>query len=432
MAKQKLILVPSEAMDKNKKTDRNEHGLIRMGKAAREELGFKNHVELYPDTTDSSKRINGSMLLDVFQAFSEDIKKAKGTYSEDELKRIGFVTSKTFRKITGSSKKEDKNIWITNDAEDIVIGSDPEFLLFNDDGEVIRANEVISYTGKIGCDGAMAEVRPPPAISPEDLTRNIELLFKNEKLISPIKPYRWEAGCYHIDNRRDYPIGGHLHFGNPVKITRINTERRYEFFNVVNRIVDELLSVPMIKVDGKELGKARRTNCRMSSGGGYGYFGEWRPCNGHMEHRTLSGMWLMHPILATMVFGVAKAIVDEIYVYVVDKDYDQEYMFPTKFRRAEIWKPSFKEWAEMPLAKDMGCIKDSSMMISLLHNSDPRNITSKFLKTWYDRMKGLSTYEKYAKYIDGLYEILKHNTKTFLDYDRDIKKNWLEKTKFID
>ena len=419
-------------MDKNKKQDRNEHGLIRMGKVARDTLGFKEQVEIYPDTTSTSRRMRGSTLLDIFQAFSDDIKTAKERYTEEELTRVGFVTSKTFRKITGSTKKEDKNIWITNDAEDIVIGTDPEFLLFNAEGEVVRANEVMSYTGQIGCDGAMAEVRPHPAISPEDLTRNIELLFKNDKLTKSIKPYRWEAGCYHIDNRRDYPIGGHLHFGNPVQVARINTDRRYEFFNVINKVVDELLAVPMVKVDGSELGKARRTNCRMANHGGYGYFGEWRPCNGHMEHRTLSGMWLMHPTLTTLVFGVAKAIVDEIYVHVADNKFNMDYMFPAKLRRAELWKPSFKDWKEIPLAKDMDCVQDSARMIDLLHSSDPRKITAKFLKSWYDKMRHLSTYGKYSKYIDGLYEVLKNSTKTFIDYDRSLQKTWLEKTKFID
>ena len=301
--------------------------------------------------------------------------------------------------------------------------------MFNEDGGIVRANNVLSYNGPVGCDGAMAEVRPVPAITPEELVKNIEVLLKDKKLTKAIQSYDWVAGCYFKDQHRDYPVGGHIHIGNPMRIARMSTDNRVEFFKIFNKILDELLAIPMIKIDGADLGRARRTECTM---GKYGFFGEFRTCNGRLEHRTLSGMWLMHPILTTLVLGTAKAIIDEVYRHVADNDYKPAYMFPSKLRGAHIWEPNFDQWKSFPLANDMNCILDSRSMVELLHKSAASKISAKFLSSWYSRMKQLSTYKMYAKYIDGLYEVLKNSTKAFHDYDKVLQKTWLGNAKFLD
>jgi len=430
MAKQKLILVPSEKMDSNRKEDRNEHGLIRMSKAARNNMGFEDEVEVYPQGN-SANATKGAMLLKIFHAYSADIKKLRRdeNFSEAELQRTGFVSTQTYNRITGNTDRPiAKNIWITDDIADTIIGADPEFLLFNSDGEVVRANNVMGYNGPIGCDGAMAEVRPKPSNSPEGLVAHIKDLFEDASLTERIKPYNWMAGCYYKDHARDYPIGGHIHIGNPVRIAKIGTERRTDFFKAFNKILDELLAIPMIKIDGADLGRARRTECTM---GKFGYFGEFRLCNGRLEHRTLSGMWLMHPVLATMVFGTAKAIIDEVYKNVADHNYDLDYMFPSKFRRHQVWSPNFDLWREIPVVNDLGCVVNSRDMIELLHKSSATKITKKFLASWHSRMRKLSTYKQYSKYIDGLYELLKNTTKAFQDYDKRLQSSWLEDKPFL-
>ena len=430
MAKKKLILIPSDKMDSNRKPDRNENGLVRMAKVARDSMGFDSSVELYPETKAADKRLKGAMMLDIFHAFSEDIKAAKAAgLTPEEMRRVGFVTTKTFNKITGSkSDKPKKNIWITDDITDTIIGADPEFILFDNDERIIKANNIMGKEGQIGSDGAMAELRPSPAVTPEGLTENIRSLFNNKQLTGKIKDYKWVAGCYFKDDHRDYPIGGHIHIGNPMQIARIDMDRRLDFFKSFNKILDERLALPMIKIDGADLGRARRTECVI---GKYGYFGEWRQCNGRLEHRTLSGMWLMHPKLATLVFGVAKAIIDEVYRRVADRDFNLSYMFPAKYKGANIWSPSFESWQSIPLVKDMGCTRSSRKMIELLHESSASKITARFLNEWHRHMKDLSTYNKYSKYIDGLREVLKNNTKSFHESNRNLKKTWVEGAKFL-
>ena len=427
--REKLILVPSERMDNNRKKGRNENSLVRMSKACRDLMGFEDKVEIYPETDSCQKRMKGAMLLDIFQAFSSDIKKLREDgFSADEISRVGFVTTRTYNRITdGAQDRIRRDIWIADDIHDTVVGADPEFLLF-EKNTIIRANNVLGYNGLLGCDGAMAEVRPHPAISPEKLADNIKKILQDKRLTDPIKKYKWIAGCYFKDDNRDYPIGGHIHVGNPIQIARLGSKDRENFFKVMNKILDELLAIPLIKIDGSALGKARRTECTM---GKYGYFGELRTGHGRLEHRTLSGMWLMHPTLSINVLGVAKAIIDEVYRHTADMKFDLEYMYPDDLKGKPLWSPDFNSWGQFPLATEMGCTKSSKEMIELLHKSAASKITAQYMKDWYSHMRKMSTYGQYGKYIDALYEILKNNSSAFHKCDKNIKRNWLNGKKFI-
>ena len=341
---------------------------------------------------------------------------------------MGFVTSKTYARVTGSRAKK-KNVWITDDVTDTVIGADPEFLLFDDDGNVVRANNVMGYQGVIGCDGAMAEVRPAPQISPEGLMENIRKIFADKELTKEIRKYRWTAGCYHKDQNRDYPMGGHIHIGNPVKLARMDMDVRSNFFVGFNKVLDELLALPMVKIDGSKLGRARRSECAM---GKYGYFGEFRTCNGRLEHRTLSGMWLMHPELSILVFGTAKAIIDEVFSHVAHNKFSRNYLYSDIAGRKDIiWRPGFKDWERIPIVRDMGCLKPSDTMVEILNDSKAEKITMPFLREWYAKMRTLGTYKKYARYIDGLFEVLKIKQKSFDDCNKVIQDNWLNGHKFL-
>lgn len=435
MAKSKLLLVPSHSMDNNKKKDRNEDDLIRLSKSSRECLGLTTKVEVYLNNN-TGNRIKSAKLLNIFKAFTKDIENCKDKdMTPEEIVRTGFVTTKTFEKITNNTQKND--IWVADNINDTVIGADPEFLLFDQDGNVVRANNVLSFHGELGCDGAMAEVRPKPATSPEELVANILEILKNTDITNPIAPYNWVAGCYHKDANRDYPIGGHIHIGNPVQVVNMPVNEQRALFVVLNKIIDELLAIPMVKIDGSIYGSARRTKCAM---GKYGYYGELRTCNGRLEHRTLSGMWLMHPTLATCVLGVVKAIIDEVFNLVIDHKLNIDYILPNKLEESNIpnelknsiiWSANFKKWKEIPLAVDMGCIADSQHMIQVLNESKAGKINTTFTNNWYNKMKTLSTYKTYTKYIDGFAEMLKIKYNEYNDFDKSLQKNWLENKKFI-
>jgi len=422
-----MILIASKSMDSNKKPDRDEHNLIRMPANARKNF----------ETGSSPLEITGKVqqkLFNVHEAFSNDIKNIKHKFSTAELKRVGFVTTEVFEKLTGKIPTEVEDVWVAKLPNTTLIGADPEFLLFNAEGEIVRANNILAKPGKIGSDGAMIEIRPDPAVDPIILVKNMKEIFKNKELTAPIKDLEWTAAVYHKDNLRDYPVGGHIHIGNPADINKLTPQAKIFLFAVINKILDELLAIPLIKLDGTDLGKFRRSECQMAMGNvGYGYYGEWRSCDGRLEHRTLSGLWLMHPFVAECVLGVAKAISEEIFKKVEDSGYNNKlFSHPgVAFKDHKfLYRGEFNDWDCINLTKDLECINSSAYMINTLNQSRASSITKSFLKVWYKKMIGLSTYKKYSIAIDGLYNILLLPKGTINKVGFNIKENWLNNKKF--
>jgi hypothetical protein len=433
--KKKLILFPSRSMDNNRKEQRNESTLVRMAGKARSFMDFEeDKVEVW--TVKGSER-ETAVLLDIFHAFSKDVKKVKdlvrqGNLKPGDLNRIGFVTTKMYNRITGGD--DDTNIWVSTGVHDTVVGADPEFLLFDSSGEVVHANNVMNKAGIIGSDGAMAEIRPGPSSSPAGLVANIKKAFADTSLTSKIRDYEWRAGCYFANGKRDYPMGGHIHIGNPAKVARMDISRRELFFNVMNKIVDEFLSIPCIRLDG-EMGHKRRVDCQMSmGGGGWGYFGEWRTCNGRLEHRTLSGMWLMHPSVAKCVIGTAKAITDEVFKRWANERFAFNYIIPDKYKntsRADMNKNGFVGWKSFPICADMSAVMPSTELRNILNSSKGSDISKSWLDKWHSNMRRMSTYDKYSGCIRGLREILKVSMTELDKWDRKIQNNWLKSKKFL-
>jgi len=279
----------------------------------------------------------------------------------------------------------------------------------------------------------MAEVRPKPSTSPSGLIENIKTAFSNKSLTGAITNYEWRAGCYYKTPKRDYPMGGHIHVGNPAKVAKMSMPHREMFFNVMNKIMDEFLSIPCVRLDG-DMGTQRRTKCQMSNTGGWGYFGEWRTCNGRLEHRTLSGMWLMHPTVAACVIGTAKAITDEIFKRWADQDFRYEYVIPAKYKGTnyqDMNRKDFADWRSFPICKDVGALMSSKELSEALNLSKGSDISKSWLDKWHTNMRKLSTYDKYSKYIRGLREILNISMPELAKWDRKIQNNWLKSKKFI-
>jgi hypothetical protein len=433
--KKKLILIPSRSMDNNRKEGRNEASLVRMAAKTRSFMDFKeDKLEVW---TVAGQEREASVMLDIFQAFSADVKKIKdlvrqGEMKPGELNRVGFVTTKMYNRITGGDK--DKNIWVSTGVHDTVIGADPEFLLFNEDGEVVHANGVMNKSGIIGCDGAMAEVRPGPSTSPDGVVKNIQSAFADKSLTSAISSYEWRAGCYFKNSKRDYPMGGHIHVGNPAKVAQMPMPKRELFFNVLNKIMDEMLTIPCNRLDG-DMGRKRRTDCQMSMGSsGWGWFGEWRTCNGRLEHRSLSGMWLIHPSVAKCVLGSAKAITDEVFKLWSNHGFKYDYVVPMKhngLNRSDMNHDSFTEWKSFQVCRDIDAKASSKDVRLMMANSKGGDITKAYLDKWHAKMKRLSTYGKYSKYIDGLRKILLLSMNDISNWDRNIQNNWLKSKKFL-
>ncbi len=90
----------------------------------------------------------------------------------------------------------------------ITLGCDPEFEVIREGREIVNAGEIILQRGsKIGRDdaGSQVELRPDPATSASELTRNVKQL-----VMDFAKKYKNYGLGVEGDN---YPLGGHIHFG---------------------------------------------------------------------------------------------------------------------------------------------------------------------------------------------------------------------------
>lgn len=440
--KNQLILIPSKKMDNNQKDGRKESQLIRIGGKARENLGLKNDkaVELWPDS-DANGRINRNRLLQIFQAYSDDLKKLKESgMSLEEFNRVGFVTSNTFKYICGRSSKtnEKENTWIADTVEDTVIGADPEFLLVSKDGVVQYAAEVtgFGFEGPLGSDGPLAEIRPPPAVSVKDFIHNIKDILENDSKRMAIMPYDWMGGCFLTGQDRSFAIGGHAHIGTPTQASQLTNKYGDEankfkllLFSCLQKVLDEYISVPLIKVEGKEDTVQRRQH--------YGKFGDFRTDCGRLEYRTLSGIWLSHPKLAEAVMGSVKAVSHAFYKIAQSKDYNKNLFIPGKTDSHFDFDPYIlfdqrdtDSWKTIEIVKLMRATKSSSEMIDILQKGQIR-FDKAFFNSLTNRFRSLSTYKEYSGYIDAFIEIVSLPHAELTEIDRNIKHNWLEGKEFI-
>lgn len=425
----KIVLLPSKQMDANKKAERNEQELIRMPKFVRSVLEAEDSdIEIAGET---AKTLN----LSVFKAFSEDLKSAMATLSVEALSKVCFVTTDNFNSLGGTGKPFIE-ISASNTFLSMLIGTDPELLLMKE-GEVINASNVLTKnkTAKFGADGAMAELRPSPAKTPEDLVNNIRAVLHDENNIKGIDKYDWVSACY-IDKPagRDYPVGMHIHIDNPHKIAKLDINQRLRLFSVTNKILDELLTLPLIRLDGKE-GHSRRARCKMSThngfslnkyGKGYGFFGEWRVAYGRLEHRSLSGLVLSRPDLCRAVFGTAKAIAEAVYSTAIKNKLDGDFILPDKFGMRGLYSENFASWDQIPLASHFDCVTPSKDIAKTMDASSRDEITVNYINKWVKKMRTLPTYDKFKDDIETLKDILTCSAKTLDSIEKNIKLTWKE------
>jgi len=427
-----IILIPSDSMDNNQKEGRNEHGLIRMAKVARDIL----------DPSDSGMTLEGiksTQKLETFKAFSADVKAARKMmvdgqlFDEHDLSNTCFVSTQTFKKLGGKGETLvlDLNTGI---FKKLLIGTDPELLLM-EDGVVRHADCVpgFSKNSKFGNDGAMAELRPDPSFTPEGLIVNMKKLLHDDKLIANVTNYDWISSCYFENGDRDYPVGTHIHIDNPKKIGLMDTEERMRLFAVTNKIIDELLTIPLIRLDGAD-GHKRRARCKMSShnnynkgkyGKGYGFFGEWRSCNGHLEHRSISGLVIANPDICTAVFGTAKAIVEAVYKETLKNGLKREFILPGKFSKIGIYKDTFDQWDKIPLAQSLSCTTASGTISAAMNKSCRTDVSRKSITEWLAKIRKLPTYSTYSENIESLGSVLSSSAKVLNGYSNaNMKKTW--------
>jgi len=419
-----LILLPSKLMDSNKKKDRREDSLIRMSSEARRSLGLDNDksVEVWPDSEDALDRENRSRALLIFKAYSEDLKDLRESAMPlEDLIRVAFVTTRTYNTIIKHANERGA-VWLADRVEDVLIGADPEFAVVDPaTGSVISPSGVNNYGRqdlRVGYDGMLAELRPNPKITIEDFVQEITNLLKSD-LTKPILKYDWIAKpTVSSGGNGVYTLGGHLHFGSPKRLAEANDAVRAVSYALMARILDELVAVPLMIIEGMEESKRRRQS--------YGFFGDYRTDHGRLEYRTISAEWLAHPEIAKAVLGTAKGIVHAIYAMLEDAGFDSRNL---KLPANTQWfQKSFDGWKNNEVAQNIGTICSSGTVFNMLHDGDVQ-----FNKAYFEglrrRYEKLSSHNEFGKYMDKFLALIRTPAKSHAARDHNMKNNWFEKKK---
>jgi len=407
-----IILVVSKKMDRNVRRNekRSERKLIRIGRKARENLGLEREkvVELWPDG-DTSKRVNRGLVLNIYHAYSADLKEIKKTMSEEDYLRVGFVTSETFNYLCGdiADNKVD-NIWIADSIDDIIIGADPEFVLLNSK-QFIYASHVqgLGHMGKLAHDGPLAELRPEPEISVDKFIENIKTILTNDEKVELIDKYTWYADPFFEPDTIEpcvYGIGGHIHIGTPRLILEgINDpDTKYSMFTVLHYILNYLLAIPFMIIEGAEKSVYRR---RKSN---YGRVSDFRTDRDRLEYRVVSGAWLKHPTIAKAVLGTAKAIAEAYYKYLERKGIAKAFT-PIYTDTHTFLGDDMNLLPELAVSKEFGVDlgRDGLKPILEVHGE----LDDSLVKNILQKLKELPTYNKYNKYIDTFIELVNRGLK---------------------
>ncbi|MDD3023833.1 MAG: hypothetical protein PHE26_08045 [Syntrophomonadaceae bacterium] len=191
-----------------------------------------------------------------------------------------------------------KNIYNTEEHlknNEIKMGADPEFMLFNSkNNKMLSASDYFPRDGQVGCDNIripnrqqrpIAEIRPKPDESPLKLVENIRQSLIYASKLAPYQNVGLLAGSQPTGG---YSIGGHIHF------SRIHAN------SWLLIALDNYLGIPIFLIEQPATASKRRKK--------YGFLGDYRSKDhGGFEYRT-PGSWLVSKEIATAVLCLAKIV----------------------------------------------------------------------------------------------------------------------------
>ncbi len=244
-----------------------------------------------------------------------------------------------------SYKKNKKNFSVGSDAELICVRGNT----------VIESGDTTDEYEEFGADGSGInfEVRPSPSVNPLQGVANIRGIFMQQIAKNPeFAKYKWIAGS----NYRNYPLGGHIHFGikqnliGPVKACEILTQ----YVGCISLLVEDK-------------SQSRRRRCE-----GYGTANDYREQDHGFEWRTPSS-WLVSPYIAAAFLCLSKAVMYEVL--------NNPKFSPTQYVDSGVFNDIAKNY------------EDDSL------------IREKFPKIWAEITK-MKLYQSYKPYIDILHYLV--------------------------
>ncbi|WP_339063123.1 putative amidoligase domain-containing protein [Tepidibacillus marianensis] len=221
----------------------------------------------------------------------------------------------------------------------VTLGTDPEFVLRDANGNMVLASTFFPRKGSVGCDDIwtnldrsqlpIAELRPKPSPDPRQLAVHLyqTMIMASKRLRNP--KIEWLAGALPFDG---FPIGGHIHFSS------------IELNSFLLRALDNYLTLTISLFEDPK-GTKRRPK--------YGFLGDYREkFHKGFEYRTLPS-WIVSPTLTKGVFALAKLIAENYLYLYQDPLYDIEVQQAYYTGDKEGLKPVVhKLWEELKQLKD--------------------------------------------------------------------------------
>jgi len=156
----------------------------------------------------------------------------------------------------------------------VMLGTDIELMLRNQQGKMVLASDYMGRKGRVGCDDRsvqfdgkrlpLMELRPLPQTTPLMLVEQLrDTMLEASKSINRVK-VEWRGGSMPF---RPYCTGGHIHFSNVALSSRLV------------RVLDNYLGLPLMMVENPRTAALRRPR--------YGFLGDIRHKDyGGFEYRT--------------------------------------------------------------------------------------------------------------------------------------------------
>lgn len=403
----------------------NETDEIRLGKLARENLGFTN--QNVPDLEVWSNPFVDSRLYTTKRAFSRDLKKIP----VEDKRTTCFVSEETYNKLITSFNALDANkqFWVST-KKSTCIGSDPEFIIFADleQNKIAHASDILSFESPIGSDGILGELRALPGLTSEDHVDNLDVLIHDiDDKLDPetykcrILPY---ASCLNqspgsspsLRNTYNVSCGGHIHFGLTKKITC----SPYVYDMVVN-ILDRTLAICMQRLDG-DLGCKRRIILD------YGTFGDYKndASQCRLEYRVLSASWLLYKDLANVVLGMSSNLVESITSRVA------EYFNTISSYNLEDGETAQKKFITQELFPELALLieKYSNSDISRLLTDE--SITTSEFRTYVETVLECISQFTDSNYFESFARIVLANPEHYANLNPDFINNWKSEISVFD
>lgn len=263
--------------------------LVRLNKKTRKLL----NVEV-GDKLQFKLKTGDSVLLEVDQSHLTD-------YAQDFEENYCYLSEYWYNKISESE-------------EHITIGADPEFFLIDKQTyNVICPSRYFNKFDQIGYDGMLAEIRPSPAKTSEELTYNISKLLKAARTLInlkkvcvsflPVMPHDIKFIAASSINR--HTAGFHVHLGLNKKLLGVEQRKRILLTQITN-VLDNYVGILGTFVEGQQDYGRRCSIVR------YGKAGDFRVDWKTYEYRVPSGKFLVNPILTEGLFDIVLLVVEDI------------------------------------------------------------------------------------------------------------------------